>query len=78
VPTAVERARSRRSFTGSPSDVWIVGDTPRDHACAVAGGARCLLVATGRVGRDELEACEPDAVVDDLSDVDAVLAILRP
>jgi phosphoglycolate phosphatase-like HAD superfamily hydrolase len=78
VPIAVARARSRRSFTGSPSDVWIVGDTPRDHACAVAGGARCLLVATGRVGRDELEACEPDAVVDDLSDVDAVLAILRP
>jgi phosphoglycolate phosphatase-like HAD superfamily hydrolase len=58
--------------------VWIVGDTLRDFECAIAGGARGLLVATGRVGRDELSACGADAVVDDLSDVDAVLAILRP
>lgn len=79
VPVAVARARSMRGFTGSSSDVWIVGDTPRDHACAVAAGARSLLVATGKsVTRDDLEACGADAVLDDLSDVDEVLAILRP
>jgi phosphoglycolate phosphatase-like HAD superfamily hydrolase len=77
VPVAMERARRLRSFSGSPRDVWIVGDTPRDHECAVAGGARSLLVATGRTERADLEACGADAVLDDLSDVGAVLAILR-
>jgi phosphoglycolate phosphatase len=77
VPIAVERARRLRGFTGSSGDVWVVGDTPRDHECAVAGGARSLLVATGRIGRAELEACGADAVLDDLADLDAVLAIVR-
>ena len=73
VPIALERARRQRGFTGGPADVWIVGDTVRDLECARAGGARCLLVATGRVARDELEAAQPDAVLDDLSDVRAVV-----
>ena len=33
---------------GSPDTCWIVGDTPRDAACARAVGVRCALVATGR------------------------------
>jgi hypothetical protein len=28
-------------------EVWIVGDTPRDLACARAVGVHCALVATG-------------------------------
>lgn len=77
VPIALDRARRLRGFTGSARDVWVIGDTPRDHECAVAAGARSLLVATGRIGRDELEACGADAVLDDLGDVDRVLAIVR-
>lgn len=76
VPVAVERARLRRGFDGAPSDVWVVGDTPADHACAVAGGARSILVATGRILRSELEGIGATAVLDDLSDVDAVLHLL--
>ena len=77
VPIALGRAGRDRGFAGGPADVWIVGDTVRDLECARAGGARCLLVATGRVPRDELSAAEPDALFDDLSDVAAVVARLR-
>ena len=79
VPIALERARRLRGFAGGPADVVVVGDTVRDYECAVAGGARCVLVATGRVTHDELVAGAPDAdaVLHDLADVDAVVARLR-
>jgi hypothetical protein len=38
---------------------------------------RCLLVATGRSGYDELQALRPDALRHDLSDVDDILSLLR-
>jgi phosphoglycolate phosphatase len=56
--------------------VWIVGDTALDLACARAAGARCLLVATGRVALDELGEAGADAALPDLSDVDAVERLL--
>ena len=74
VPVAVARARALRGFDGS--DVWVVGDTPHDFACAAAGGARCLLVATGGAPRSSLDGLGADAVLDDLSDVDAVVHLL--
>jgi len=76
VPVALERMRRLRGLELEADDVWVVGDTPRDLACARAGGARCALVATGRIPLDELVAAEPDAVFADLSDVDAVLDLL--
>ena len=57
-------------------DVWIVGDTPRDLECARAGGARCVLVGTGRFPTEELRALGPEAAVDDLRDVDAMYDLL--
>jgi phosphoglycolate phosphatase len=72
--TKVEAARGRRF---SPGEVWVVGDSPNDLACARAGGVRCLLVATGRSGYDELQALRPDALRHDLGDVDDILGLLR-
>lgn len=77
VPLAVERAQRLRGRRFSPRQVWVVGDTPRDLACARAAEARCLLVATGRFSRDELAAAAPDHVLPDLSDVEAVVELLR-
>lgn len=54
VPVAVEKAADRHGRRFGPEEVWIVGDTPRDLACARAAGASCLLVATGRYAVDEL------------------------
>ena len=77
VPVALERVERLRGRTMGPDDVWVVGDTPRDLACARAGGARCLLVATGQFAVDELEELGPDAVLADLTNAGAVVDLLR-
>lgn len=46
---------------GEPAPVVVVGDTPRDIACARAGGAHCIAVTTGSYDAAELAAA--DAVV---------------
>lgn len=51
-----------------PADVWVVGDTPRDLACARANGVRCALVATGTYSIDVLDDIGADLVLADLSD----------
>lgn len=76
VPVALERARRLRRRSFSPAEVWVVGDTRRDLACARAARARCLLVGTGRVSMSELRPAGADHVLHDLSDVDEVCALL--
>ena len=77
VPIALDRVRRLRGLDLGPGQVWVVGDTPRDLACARAGGARCLLVATGRFAIEELEEAGPDELLPDLTDTEAVLGLLR-
>lgn len=77
VPFALDRLASLRGRRIEPSEVWIVGDTPHDLACARAGGVRCLLVASGRFTVEDLAAGEPDAVWPDLSDTCALVELLR-
>jgi phosphoglycolate phosphatase-like HAD superfamily hydrolase len=64
VPIAVAR-------DGGDPDVVVVGDTPRDVACAHAGGARCVAVTTGAHGPDDLAGA--DAVADGLPAAAAVI-----
>jgi phosphoglycolate phosphatase len=75
VPIALAKAAAKHGATFRPEDTWVVGDTPRDFACAKAGGAKCVLVASGSFGRDELEGLGADAVLDDLSDTDALVSL---
>ena len=56
---------------GGDPDVVVVGDTPRDIACARAGGARCVAVTTGPHGPDDLAGA--DAVADGLLAAAAVI-----
>lgn len=56
-----------------PARTWVIGDTPHDVCCARAIGARAVAVATGWHPRDELEACTPDLLLDDLSDPEPLL-----
>ena len=77
VPVAIERLRRLRRRSVEPHQVWVVGDTPRDLACARAGGARCLLVATGRFLLEELEDLGADMVLPDLTDTETVARLLR-
>ena len=77
VPIALSKASAAHRGPFTAEDTWVIGDTPRDLACARAGGARCALVATGGFGRDELEGLGADVVLDDLTDVAAVVEVLR-
>ena len=73
-PIALERAAAHagRAFAGS--DTVVVGDTPRDLACARAIGATAVGVATGNYTRDHLAGA--DLVLDSLADVDVLLELL--
>lgn len=75
-PLAVARAADRFGTQFRVADAVVIGDTPEDIRCARANNARVLAVATGRHEPAELRTHRPDAVVEDLSDTDAILRIL--
>jgi phosphoglycolate phosphatase-like HAD superfamily hydrolase len=76
LPIAWQRQRELRNRTFGPATTWIIGDTPRDLACAQSSGAHCLLVGTGRFAFDELCGIGADDVVRDLSDTERIVAIV--
>jgi len=55
------------------ADVLVIGDTPRDVACAHAHGASIVAVATGQYDADALVRAGADVVFEDLSDTGAVM-----
>ena len=76
---AVARRRFQETF-GQPvaaSDMFIIGDTPLDVACAKPFGAKAVSVATGFFSYEELAACHPDYLFHDLSNTEAFLKILN-
>jgi len=75
VPLALARARAA-GLRVSREATWVVGDTPRDLACARAGGVRCLLVATGGYALEDVEAAGADEVLEDLTDTVRVVSLL--
>jgi len=71
-------ARRRAGTTSAPyprRDTVVIGDTPRDIACARADGVRCVAVTTGSFTSDVLAAA--DDVARDAFDLRRVLADLR-
>ena len=74
VPKALARVAACGGSLFAPSDAIVIGDTPLDVACAKAGGARSIAVATGNHSVDELRGTGADVVFEDLSDTQAVLA----
>lgn len=75
---AAERIREYLRMDLAPEQFIVIGDTPNDIDCARHFGARALAVGTGRFySREEILACEPDALLDDLSDVARVLSVLE-
>ena len=62
----------------TPQQFIVIGDTPNDIDCARHFGARAVAVGTGRTYlREEIVACEPDALLPDLSDVELVINTLE-
>jgi phosphoglycolate phosphatase-like HAD superfamily hydrolase len=71
---AVERIQRHLNAELDAKQFIVIGDTPKDVACAQHFGARSLAVGTGRLfSQEELIACRPDAFVPDFSDVELVM-----
>jgi phosphoglycolate phosphatase-like HAD superfamily hydrolase len=73
---ALERAR-RHANGAQVREVWMVGDTPADVAAARAIGAGSLAVGTGAHTLSDLLRAGADHALADLSDVEAVVRILK-
>jgi phosphoglycolate phosphatase-like HAD superfamily hydrolase len=65
-PIALERAAAYAGRNFSVEETLVIGDTPKDIACAHAIGAKCLAVATGQFTAAALEAHGADHVVESL------------
>lgn len=75
---AAERIRKHLQLDLAPEQFIVIGDTPNDIDCAQHFGARAVAVGTGRsFSESEMLACNPDALLPDLSDVDLVLTTLQ-
>ncbi len=65
---AIQRARAHYGHDFPLSDIIIIGDTIMDIACARASGVVAAVVLTGFETREALEAAQPDAIFETLSD----------
>ncbi len=66
---AWQRGREHLGNDLRAEEILVIGDTPRDVACARHIGAKVVGVTTGGATRDELAATKPDWLVDDLSEL---------
>ena len=76
VPIARSRAETYDIPSAALDRIIVIGDTPHDIACAHAGRASCIAVATGGSSVEELRAAGADVVFENLEDTEAVLRVL--
>jgi len=70
-PIAMQRAQDHSKLRFEAKDTIVIGDTPKDIACAKACNAVSVAVATGRFSASELGRYDPDVLFDDLTDSEA-------
>ncbi|MEI6712395.1 MAG: HAD family hydrolase [Verrucomicrobiota bacterium] len=73
---ARERARTIHRVDFPPENIYVLGDTPHDISCARAIGAKAVAIATGAFTSAQLAEHNPDALFEDLSDLNAALMAL--
>lgn len=76
VEVALRRYRAMRGHEADRRRVIVIGDTPRDVACAKAHGCVAFGVGTGRYSADELRQAGADHAVADFSDASPLLTLL--
>ena len=76
VPLARANATAAYGADFSGPATVLVGDTPLDVEAALVAGARAVAVASGEFSVADLEAAGADAVLPDLTDTAAVLALI--
>ena len=70
------RATEKHGIDFAPSEIFVIGDTPRDIACWRAICARTVAIATGDYSSEALAAHAPDFLFEDFQDTEAVLNAL--
>lgn len=75
-PIAIQRLSDLRRLPFAPEDVIVIGDTPKDIACAHACGARSLAVATGAFAADQLAEHSPWRCVPNFEDHHGIARLL--
>jgi phosphoglycolate phosphatase-like HAD superfamily hydrolase len=73
---ARESAGLKHGTTFGEDATVYVADSPRDVDAAKIGGAASLAIASGRASAAELRDARPDAVLPDLTDTAAVVALI--
>ena len=76
VAIAITRGQRVAGRDFPPEDIIVIGDTTRDIDAARAVGVRALVVPTGSTPVSDLAGHNPDAILDDLSDVEAFLSAI--
>ena len=67
-PIAIDRATEHFEYKFSPEDTVVIGDTPKDIACARACGACAVAVATGSFSYEMLATFQPDHLFENFAD----------
>ena len=73
---AQARATEKHGISFLPSEIFVIGDTPRDIECGKAIGAKTVAIATGNYDREALAGHFPDFLFEDFQDTNAVLDAL--
>ena len=76
LPFALERFQKVFGRPANGTTVYVIGDTPRDVACARPYGAKSIAVATGDYSEAELQAAGADWVLKDLNEIEKFLSAL--
>jgi phosphoglycolate phosphatase-like HAD superfamily hydrolase len=71
LPAIPRRRAGPEGAPHPPEHTVVIGDTPRDIACARADGSRVIAMTTGPCGAGELQ--DADAVVDDAAGLERAL-----
>lgn len=76
LPIAIERFSKKFNYYIDFHKCIVIGDTPRDVACAKPYGAKVIAVATGPYSVKELQKTDADIVVENLSETNKILTLL--
>ena len=69
--------RGKKFFPGTIEQIYIIGDTPYDIQAGKKSGAKTIGVATGSYSKKDLQKSEPDYVLEDFSDTEIFLKLIR-
>jgi phosphoglycolate phosphatase-like HAD superfamily hydrolase len=77
LPIALDKLYRQNSSRISFRDCIVIGDTPRDITCSKPYGALSIAVSTGPYSFKALSDAGADVVLEDLSDTEGFMSIIR-